>query len=82
MNPSMKTRLERFRLVAEIAIAGLRHSNLRPHDRARLYEGLGMLLSPPAAEAARYAATCIRECHRAEQEFLDAIDTGRGATRT
>ena len=75
----MKTKPQRFRLVAEIAIAGLGHCALCPEDRADFYEGLSAILSPQAAEAARYAALCIRESQRAQRELLAALEAWKGA---
>ncbi len=74
----MKTKPQNLRLVAEIAVTGLGHSVLSPEDRAAFYEGLSAILSPAAAEAARYAATCIRESQRAQQELSAAMGTRKG----
>jgi hypothetical protein len=76
--PPMKTKSDRLRLVAELAVAGLDRNLLPPEDHADFYEGLGAILPARAAEAARYAATCIRECHRARQDFLTALEDARG----
>ena len=70
----MKTRTRKHQLVAEIAIAGLNHSRLTPEDRADFYEGLSTLLAPPTSEAAKYAATCIRESQRAQEEIRNALE--------
>lgn len=78
-NPLMRTKTQKFRLVAEIAVIGLRHCALCPEDRADFYEGLSTILSPPAAEAARYAATCIRETQWAQRELLAALEAWKGA---
>lgn len=75
--PPVKTKTQKLRLVAEIALAGLRHAPLSPEERADFYEGLGAILSPPASEAARYAATCIRESQGAQRELRTAIETGK-----
>jgi hypothetical protein len=74
----MKNKTENLRLVADIAVTGLGHRALSPEDRADFYEGLSVILPPPASEAARYAATCIRESQRAQQELRAAMDTGKG----
>jgi len=76
--PPAKSRTQKLRLVAEIALTGLRHSALSPEDRADFYEGLGAILSPPASDAARYAATCIRESQGAQRELRAAIEARRG----
>jgi hypothetical protein len=75
----MKTKTQRLRLVADIAVTGLIHCPLCPEDRADFYEGLSTILTPSAAEAARYAATCIRESERAQRELLAALETREGA---
>jgi hypothetical protein len=77
----MKTKTERIHLVAEIAVAGLDRNVLGPEEHADFYDGLGAILPPPAGEAAKYAATCIRECHRAQQEFLTALEKARAEAR-
>lgn len=64
-------------LVAQVAVAGLDHSPLSAGDRADFYEGLGSFLARRESEAARYAATCIRECQRAQQDFLAALAPGK-----
>ena len=66
-------------LVAELAIAGLDQSALSPEERARFYEALTAFLPKTEAEAARYAATCIRESQRAQQDFLTTLGTNKGA---
>jgi hypothetical protein len=68
-------------LVAQLALAGLDHSPLIPLERADFFQGLGFLLPPPTSEAARYAATCIRESHRAQREFYAALATFRTTVR-
>jgi hypothetical protein len=65
-------------LVAEIAVSGLAPSSLTPNERADFYEGLSTLLPEPGAEAAKYAATCIRESQRAEQEILNSLRCRNG----
>ena len=65
-------------LVAEIAVAGLSHFALSPDDRADFYEGLSAFLANAESEAAKYAATCIRECQRAQHDFLNALETKKG----
>jgi uncharacterized protein (DUF2336 family) len=67
-----------LRLVARVAVAGLSHPSLTPEDRADLYEGLSAFLARNESEAARYAATCIRECQRAQQDFLTALAAKKG----
>jgi hypothetical protein len=64
-----------LRLVAELAITGLDHSLLSLEEGADFYEGLSTLLPSPGSDAARYAATCLRECQRARQEILSAIQS-------
>lgn len=64
-----------LRLVAELAITGLDHSLLSLEEGADFYEGLSTLLPPPGADAARYAATCLRECQRARKEILAVLET-------
>jgi hypothetical protein len=66
------------RLVAEIAITRLPPSSLSPEERADFYEGLSTLLAGSGADAAKYAATCIRESQRAEQEILEAVRGRKG----
>jgi hypothetical protein len=61
-------------LVAEVAVAGMNHVALAPADRADFYEGLSALLPKSKSEAAKYAATCIRECQRAQQDFLTTLE--------
>ena len=74
----MRNRTQMFGLVAEVAIAGLKNSVLSPNDRADFYEGLSALLPKAESEAAKYAATCIRECQRAQQDFLTVLETRKG----
>jgi hypothetical protein len=62
------------RLVAQVAMSGLNHVELPAEDHADFYEGLSSILSPPASEAARYAATCLREHQRAQKEILVALN--------
>ena len=69
----MKTRNPQHQLIAEIAIIGLNHSLLGPEERADFYDGLSTLLAAPLAESAKYAATCLRECQRAQQELLAGL---------
>jgi hypothetical protein len=64
-------------LVARIAITGIDHTWLSPEERAEFYEGLSTLLPAAPSEAAKYAATCIRECQRAQQEILTTLATQR-----
>ena len=66
-------------LVAEVAIVGLSHSALSPDDCADLYEGLSTFLPKAKSEAAKYTATCIRECQRAQQDFHTMLQTRKGA---
>jgi len=66
-------------LVARIAITGIDHTWLSPEERAEFYEGLSTLLPAAPSEAAKYAATCIRECQRAQQEILTTLVTRRDA---
>jgi hypothetical protein len=75
----MKTKPQRLRLVAEMALTGLGHCPLCPEDRADFFEGLSVILTPPASEAARYAAMCIREGQRAQRELHAALAPGKGA---
>ena len=75
----MRTTAQMRLLVAEIAIAGLQQTPLSPEDRADFYEGLSALLPAPPSEAARYAATCIRESQRAQRDFLAALHPGKAA---
>ena len=75
----MRSRNQILGLVAEIAVTGFNHSELSPDDRADFYEGLSTFLARNEAEAARYAATCIRECQRAQQDFLATLATRKGA---
>jgi hypothetical protein len=77
--PPMKTKTQKLRLVAEIALAGLRHSVLSPEDRADFYEGLAAILPPPASDAALYAAMCLRESLGAQRALRAAVETGEGA---
>lgn len=62
------------RLVAQVAMSGLSHIELPAEDHADFYEGLSSILAPPASEAARYAATCLREHQRAQKEILIALN--------
>jgi len=78
----MRTTTQMRHLVAETAIAGLNHTLLSPEDRADFYEGLSTLLPAPASEAARYAATCIRESQRAQREFLAAFQIRKPTAQT
>jgi len=73
----MRSADQTLRLVAEIALAGLTESALPLEDRADFYEGLGAFLPYAEAEAAKYAATCIRETQRAQHEVLKALTTGK-----
>jgi len=75
----MRTRTQILNLVAEIAVTGLDQSELTPADRADLYQGLSLFLEKNESEAARYAATCIRECQRAQGEFLESVVPRKGA---
>ena len=75
----MRSRAQMLGLVAEVAVAGLEHSALSAADRADVYDGLSILLPRAEAEAAKYAATCIRECQRAQQDFLDKLKSRKGA---
>jgi len=65
-------------LVAEVAVAGLDSSALSSEDRADFYQGLGAFLAGNESEAAKYAATCIRECQRAQHDFLAALAKKKG----
>jgi hypothetical protein len=65
-------------LVAEVAVAGLRHAALSPDDRADFYDGLSAFLPKMESEAAKYAATCLREAQRAQQDFLVTFQTRKG----
>jgi hypothetical protein len=73
MHKPSNPRPDPLRLVAELAITGLNHSLLSLEEGADFYDGLSALLPSPGSEAARYAATCLRECQRARQEILSAI---------
>jgi hypothetical protein len=75
----MKTRNQTLRLIAKIAITGLNHFPLSLEDSADFYEGPSTLLEPPASEAAKYAATRMRECQRAEWDFRVALRNREGA---
>ena len=77
--PAMKTKTQILNLVAEIAVEGLNHTNITADERADLYEGLSTFLAKNESEAARYAATCIRECQRAQRDFLQRLAAGKGA---
>jgi len=74
----MRSRPQILALVAEIAVAGLDHCALSPDDRADFYEGLSAFLPKTESEAAKYAATCIRESQRAQQDFLSTLETKKG----
>ena len=63
------------RLIVELAVTGLDHTLLSLEETADFYHGLSTLLPPPGSEAARYAATCLRECQRARQEILNVLRT-------
>jgi uncharacterized protein (DUF2336 family) len=54
-------------------MTGLEHAPLGPEEGADFYDGLSTLLQPATAEAARYAATCLRECQRAREEILSGL---------
>ncbi len=75
----MRNRTQKLRLVIEAAIATLKSAPLPPDDRADFYDGLGVLLPETEAEAAIYAATCIRESQRAQRDFLAVIEARKGA---
>jgi len=81
--PSLRRRIRTptqiLSLVAEMAVAGLDHSTVPARDRADFYEGLSSLLPKAESEAAKYAATCIRESQRAQREFLATLESRRGA---
>jgi hypothetical protein len=70
----MRSRPQLLSLVVELALAGLAHAPLSPEDRADFFDGLALILSPAPAEAARYAATCIRESQRAQRDFLTTLE--------
>lgn len=70
-----------LRLVAELAITGLDHSLLSLEEGAEFYDGLSTLLPPSGSDAARYAASCLRECRRARQQILTALDTAERSRR-
>ncbi len=74
----MRTREEMVELVVDVAVAGLNQMGLSPEDRADFYDGLSAFLPKNEAEAAKYAATCIRECQRAQQDFLVKLETRKG----
>ena len=78
-SPRIRNKTQILNLVAQIAVSGLDHSELSADDRADLYEGLGTFLAKNESEAARYAATCIRECRRAQQDFLARLASRKGA---
>ena len=75
----MISKAQMLELVAEIAAVGLDHTELSLDDRADLYEGLGILLARNESEAAKYAATCIRECQRAQNDFRKTLAVSKGA---
>jgi hypothetical protein len=75
----MRKKKQLLVLVAEVAVAGLKDSALSPDDCADFYDGLGVLLPFTESEAAKYAATCIRESHRAQQDFRTRLDMKKGA---
>jgi alkanesulfonate monooxygenase SsuD/methylene tetrahydromethanopterin reductase-like flavin-dependent oxidoreductase (luciferase family) len=75
----MRTKPQLLALLARVAIAGLNTAELTPEDRADFYLGLSAILPETEAEAARYAATCIRESQRAQQDLLTAIETRKRA---
>ena len=75
----MRDRTQMLHLVAELAVAGLNHISLTPEDRADAYDGLAAFLAKNESEAAHYAATCIRECQRAQQDFLSALAAKKGS---
>jgi len=54
-------------------MTGLEYTPLSPEEGADFFEGLSVLLRPPSSDAARYAATCLRECQRARQEIISAL---------
>ena len=66
-------------LVAEVAVTGLNHVALPAEDQADLYEGLAAFLPKEEAEAAKYAATCLRECRRAREAFLARLESRKEA---
>jgi len=74
----MRNRTEMLHLVAQVALAGLDHAALSPEDRADFYEGLSALLPRMESESAKYLATCLRECQRAQRDFLSALETRKG----
>ena len=63
----------RLQLLAQVALTGLTNSPLEPEQRADFYEALSAILPAATGEAARYAATCIREGQRAQQDLVAAI---------
>jgi hypothetical protein len=67
-------------LVADMAMAGLLHSRLSPADRADFFDALCIFLPESESEAARYAATCLRESERAQQDFLAALEIKKATT--
>lgn len=71
-----------LRLVAQLAITGLDHSPLSLEEGAEFFDGISALLPPPGSDAARYAATCLRECSRARQEILTALETAEKSRRS
>jgi uncharacterized protein (DUF2336 family) len=73
MHTKLKSRQQPLRLIAELAMSGLDHASLSPEEGADFYDGLSTLLQPPTADAARYAATCLRECQRAREEILAGL---------
>jgi len=71
----MKPKPQHLALMAEAAVAGLNQTAPSAEDRAGVFEGLGAVLPKPESEAAKYAATCIREAARAQQNFLNTLET-------
>jgi len=77
----MRTRNQLLALVAEVAVSGLEDFVLSPDDRADFYDGLGVLLPFSESEAAKYAATCIRESQRAQHDFRVRLEMKKGTVR-
>jgi len=75
LSPSVKE-LRRPNLIARMAVAGLTQTDLPFDQRAEFYEGVSALLPVASAEAALYAAMCIRESQRAQREFLAVMEIG------
>jgi hypothetical protein len=71
----MRTKPEMLLLVGEVAVAGLNHVAPSLEDQADVYEGLAEFLPKQEAEAAKYAATCIRESRRAQEAFLARLES-------